>query len=194
MLIPAIFYGHYPEVQKRVRKAANRIAKSESLETVLMADGMLDTANTPGFITFEPVGKYYDESPGFHTFPLGQILSDLYFKKQISNELEEEIYQTLLQTPWGVLMLLGRDNSQDWLTNPERFRSFMLAVMQIQDEFTAIGERFEPMNYRGRSFWNIPHGLVYAAANLGFPREEINQYREQQKIPESILESPLLKI
>ena len=197
MLIPAIFYGHYPEVQKRSRKAANSIAKGESLEAVLMADGMLDTANTPGFITFEPVGKYYDESPGFHTFPLGQILIDFYFEKKISNELQEKIYQTLLQSPWGVLMLVGRPNAQSWLSapepKPERFLSFTQAAIPIQDEFTAIGERFEPRNYMGRSFWEIPHGLFYAMANVGFPIDEINQYREQQKIPESILESPRLK-
>jgi hypothetical protein len=30
-------------------------------------------------------------------------------------------------------------------------------------------------------------------ANVGFSMDEINQYRKQQKIPLSILESPLLK-
>jgi hypothetical protein len=197
MLIPAIFYGHYPEVQKRCRKAANRIAKGEPLENVLTADGMLDTVTTPGFITFEPVDRYNDETPGFHTFPLCQILIDLYFDKKIPDEIQEEIYQTLLQFPWGVLMLIGRDNSQAWLASPElkpeRLRSFTQAAIQIQDEFTTIGQRFEPRNYTGRSFWGIAHGLIFAMANLGFSKEEINQYREQQKIPESILESPLLK-
>jgi hypothetical protein len=198
MLIPAIFYGHYPEVQKQSRKAANRIAKGESLETVLTADGMLDTETTPGFITFEPVNKSYDKSPGFHTFPFCQILIDLYFDKKISDELQEEIYQTLLRSPWGVLMLIGRDNAQAWLASPapkpERFRSFAQAAIQIQGEFTAIGERFEPQNYRGRSFWDISHGIMFAIANLGISTDDINYYAEQQKIPESILESPLLKI
>jgi hypothetical protein len=197
MLIPTIFYGHYPNVQKRSRKAANRIAKGEALETVLTADGMLDTVTTPGFITFEPVDKFNDDTPGFHTFPLGQILSDLYFKKQISNKLEEEIYQNLIQIPWGVLILVGRPNAQEWLAypspNPERFRSFTRAAIQIQDEFTIIGERFEPRNYTGRSFWVIPHGLMFAMANLGFPDDEVDQYFENHKIPLSILESPFLK-
>ncbi len=159
---------------------------------------MLNTETTPGFITFEPVGKYYDESPGFHTFPLGQILSGLYFKKQISNELEEQIYQTLLKSDWGILMLVGRPNAQDWLAcpspNPERFRSFARAAVQIQDQFTAIGNRFAPISGEAYSFWNPPHGLFFAMANLGFPIDEINEYREQQKIPLSILESPRLKL
>jgi hypothetical protein len=193
MLIPAIFYGHYPEVQKRVRKAANRIAKSESLETVLMANGMLDTKTTPGFITFDPVSKYYDFEPGFHTFPMSQILIDLYFDKKISDELQEKLYQTLLKSPWGILMLVGRPNAQEWLSTPERFRSFARSAIQIQNEFTAIGERFAPISNTAYSFWNPPHGLFYAMANVGFPIDEINQYREQRKIPESILESPFLK-
>jgi hypothetical protein len=197
MLIPSIFYGHYPEVQKRVRNASNRIAKGEALEAVLTSDGMLDTATTPGFITFEPVDKSYDKSPGFHTFPLCRILKDLYHDKKISDELEESIYQALLETDWGILMLIGRYSAQAWLASPapkpERFRSFAQVAIQIQDEFTAIGERFEPQNYRGRSFWDISHGIMFAIANLGISTDDINYYAEQQKIPESILESPLFK-
>jgi hypothetical protein len=189
MLIPAIFYGHYPEVQKKVRKAANKIAKGETLEVVLATDGMIDTKNTPGFIYFEPVEKSYDLEPGFHTFPLCRILKDLFHDEKISDELEESIYQNLLKLDWGVLMLIGRYSAQAWLKKPGRFVSFTRAAIQIQDEFTEIGERFEPRNYTGRSFWKISHGLFYAMANLGFLNEEVDQYREQHKIPPKILET-----
>jgi hypothetical protein len=193
MLIPAIFYGHYPEVQKQIRKAANKIAKGETLEVVLAADGMIDTKNTPGFIYFEPVEKSYDLEPGFHTFPLCRILKDLFHDEKISDELEESIYQNLLKTDWGVLMLIGRYSAQAWLKKPGRFVSFTRAAVQIQDEFTEIGKRYQPISFIGDSFWGIPHGLFYAMANVGFSMDEINQYRKQQKIPLSILESPLLK-
>jgi hypothetical protein len=193
MLIPAMLYGLYPEVQKQVRKAVTRIIKGESLEAVLTADGMLDTATTPGFIYFAPVAKGFEESPNFHTFLVCWILRDAYIKKKLSDSIEQGIYQELLKTDWGILLLTGRDSAQDWLTSPERFRSFASAAIQIQDEFTLIGNRFETQVNEGYSFWSLPHGLFYAMANLGLLKEKVDQYREQKKIPLSILESPLLQ-
>jgi hypothetical protein len=193
MLIPVMLYGLYPEVQKQVRKAVTRIIKGESLEAVLTADGMLDTVTTPGFIYFAPVAKGFEESPNFHTFLVCWILRDAYIKKKLSDSIEQGIYQELLETDWGILLLSGRDSAQDWLKKPGRFVSFTRASIQIQNEFTAIGNRFEMGSNNGKSFWVLPHGLMYSMANLGFPDDEVDKYFERQKIPLTILESPLLK-
>jgi hypothetical protein len=183
MLIPAMLYGTYPEVRKRVRKAVNQILKGESLASVLETDKMLDTSNTPGIIYLEPPMKHFEKGENFHAFPVGDLVRDPYFDKKYSDEREEQLYQELLMTSWGILTLTPRPNAQLWLRPKNRYPSFLKAALGFLSEFNAIGDRFETTSDIPRSFWEYPHGLFYALANLGVPTEEIHQIQEERKIP-----------
>ena len=50
MLLPAVQYGDWRDVKKRMRKIVTRIKRGESIVEVMTEDGMLDVANHPGMV------------------------------------------------------------------------------------------------------------------------------------------------
>jgi hypothetical protein len=188
MLIPEMFYGTYAIVKKRVRVAVTKVVNGESLATAFEAQNMLDTSSAPGLIYLGPPAKHFEQGENFHAYPLGTLVRDPYYHKKYSEEREEEIYQEMLTTEWGIVMLVSRINAQDWLRAKNRFHSFVKAFLQVQEKFTDLGERFEETTNSPESFWTMPHGVMYAVANLGIPDDEADRYFAHKHIPESILE------
>jgi hypothetical protein len=188
MLIPPIFYGTYPKVYKRIRVAVTKVVNGESLAIAFESKNMLDTSNTPGLIYMGPPAKHFEQGENFHAYPLGRLVRDPYLDKRYSEEREEEIYQELLTTEWGVLMLTSRVNAQFWLEPKNRFLSFIQAFLPFQEDFTTLGDRFEETTNSPESFWAFPNGVMFAIANLGVSKADLHKYFEQKHIPESVLE------
>jgi hypothetical protein len=183
MLIPEMFYGTYAIVKKRTNKAIRDIVAGASLEDALHLNKMLDTNEKSGIFYTGVPSKGFEESLNFHLFPFGVYLQEAYLDGKISSEKEDEIYQNFLQTPWGNLILLSRDNAQYWLRKKNRFQSYVDSAFPYVDEFSKLGDRFETSGTSPESIWAHGNGLIYALANLGVPQETLSQIYENHKIP-----------
>jgi hypothetical protein len=180
MFIPEMFYGTYAIVKKRTNKAIRDIVAGASLEDALHLNKMLDTNEKSGIFYTGVPSKGFEESLNFHLFPFGVYLQEAYLDGKISSEKEDEIYQNFLQTPWGNLILLSRDNAQYWLRKKNRYVD---SAFPYVDEFSKLGDRFETSGTSPESIWAHGNGLIYALANLGVPQETLSQIYENHKIP-----------
>lgn len=183
MLIPEMFYGTYSIVKKRTNKAIRDIIAGESLEKALKIPNMIDTSEKSGILYMGIPIKGFEEGLNFHLLPFAFNLYLEYLRKKITSERDDEIYQNFIQIPWGILLLISRDNAQAWLHDKKRFQTYIDAALPYMKEFSELGDRFETSGSSPESFWDLPNGLFYALANLGISTEAIFQIRENRKIP-----------
>jgi hypothetical protein len=183
MIIPEMFYGTYPIVKKRTNKAIRDIIAGVSFENALKLENMLDTNEKSGIFYMGVPSKGFEEGLNFHLFPFAVYLQEAYLDGKISSEKEDEIYQIFLQTPWGNLTLLSRDNAQYWLRKKNRFQSYVDSAFPYINEFSKLGDRFETSGSSPESVWAHGNGFIYALANLGVPQEVLSQIYEDKKIP-----------
>jgi hypothetical protein len=183
MLIPAFFYGLYPDVNKRCREAIKQIKKGVSIAESVKADYVLDTASTPGRIYLEKPMKGFEETANFHTLPLPYNLTMQYVESKISSDLEDKLFDEFLSTSWGTLLLMSRANAQDWTYHKARYRPYVDAVLVNWDEFLAVGSRYDTSGNENRPLWNCSNGLIFGLANLGVSTEAILEFVETGDIP-----------
>ncbi len=182
MLIPEMFYGTYAIVKKRTNKAIRDIIAGESLENALKLQNMVDTDEKSGIFYMGVPSKGFEEGLNFHLLPFAFNLYLEYLRKKISNKCEEEIYRDFIQAPWGILILISRDNAQSWLHDKSRFQSYIKAVNPYLNEFSNLGERFETSGNSPKSIWKYGNGIIYALANLGVPHDLLFKIYEDNKI------------
>ena len=170
MLLPAVQYGDWRDVKKRMRKIVTRIKRGESIIDVMTEDGMLDVAKHPGMVL---VGGFMHTGwTNFHCFvpwkPLGDALVDI--RVESDPTLEAKIFHESLRAPWGVLGLLSFDNQPWFYGNEAWYQPFLEAAVRVWDELDAVGSRYH-IAVQGQSLWSIPNSLHYVLANLGVPHD-----------------------
>jgi hypothetical protein len=174
--LPAIQYGDWKTVKKRMARVVTRLKRGADLAEVMIADGMLDTATTPGMLGI--FGIIPGPVANFHCFmPWRTLWHELYEMRERSGDLvtppaaENTIFAASLRTSWGVLGLLAHD-SQPWLYPPSRHRPLLHAAIEVWPELDAVGARYYGA-VQGRRLWDMPNNLKYVMANLGVPAEAL---------------------
>jgi len=176
MLLPAIQYGDWKTVKKRMARAGAQLKRGANLVEVMTADGMLDTEPTPGVLSM--FGIIAGSVSNFHCFmPWRTLWHDLYELREKSGDLvtspaaEDAIFAASLRTPWGVLGLLAHD-SQPWLYPSSRHRPLLHAALEVWPELDAVGARYA-VGSMPRRLWSVPNNLHYVLANLGVPNDAL---------------------
>jgi hypothetical protein len=169
VLLPAVQYGDWRDVKKRMRKIVSRIKRGESIVEVMTEDGMLDVANHPGMVIV--AGIAHTGWTNFHCFVPWRPLVDALWDMRVASDLalRAKIFDESLRVPWGVLGLLSYE-SQVWFLDETRFQPFLDAVIDAWDEFDSIGPRYFTA-VQGKTLWSIPNNLHYVLANMGVPHD-----------------------
>ena len=168
MQLPAIQYGDWKTVEKRMARVVTQLKRGEGLGEVMTADGMLDTATTPGLLSM--FGIIVGPGSNFHCFMPWRTLWDAVIDEaqpSVPSPIEDAIFASSLRTPWGVLGLLAHD-SQSWLIPASRHRPLLDAALDVWPELDAVGERYTVGDQPGR-LWSVPNNLHFVLANLGVP-------------------------
>jgi hypothetical protein len=174
MRVPAVQFGDWPIVRKRMRSIVTRIKRGESIVAVMTEDGMIDVNEHPGMMMMG--GTMLAGRENFHCFmpwlPLWQTLLDSRAKTPPPPGAMAAIFEESLTVSWGVLGLLSFEN-QMWIARPDRFQPFLNAVISVWDEFDTVGSRYVA-GMQGESLWSIPNNLHYILANLGVPDDVLS--------------------
>jgi hypothetical protein len=171
MLLPAVQYGPWSVVKKRMRTVISQLKRGEELGEVMTRDGMLDTSDHPGMLVL--AGITTGPMPNFHCFmpwkKAWDALFDLRTTLTSPAPIEDAIFEALLQTPWGILGLLSWEN-RPWLNPTPRHEPFLRAALAVWSELDAVGARYCAA-VQGEPLWSVPNNLHYVLANVGVPTE-----------------------
>jgi hypothetical protein len=169
MLLPAIQYGDWKSVKKRMARAVTKLKRGVDLIEVMTEDGMLDTAATPGMLGI--FGIIPGPVANFHCFMPWKLAWDTFAAagSDAFAAVEDAIFAVSLRSSWGVLGLLSSEN-QFWLISPARHRPLLYAALDVWPELDAVGARYYGA-VLGRRLWDMPNNLKYVMANLGVPTE-----------------------
>ncbi len=165
MLLPAVQYGDWAIVKKRMRSIVTRIKRGASIVSVMTEDGMLDVGAHPGLMMMD--GPVLAGGRDFHCFvPWQQLWQDLVADLGAM----DAIFQESLSVSWGILGLLASANTPWFYSGEERFEPFLAAAIRVWDELDAVGPRYFD-GVQGQSLWTLTGSLHYVLGNMGVPHD-----------------------
>jgi hypothetical protein len=173
MQLPAIQYGDWETVKKRMARVLTQLKRGADLVEVMTADGMLDTEATPGLLSM--FGIITGPRANFHCFMPWRTLWDAVIDEDEPSDpspIENAIFAASLRSSWGVLGLLAHD-SQSWLIPASRHRQLLDAALDVWPELDAVGERYA-VGDQPRRLWSVPNNLHFVLANLGVPPAQLD--------------------
>lgn len=171
MLLPAIQYGDWPTVKRRMRKVVTQLRRGAGLIELMTKDGMLDTDDYPGALIVM-LRSILGPVQNFHCFAPMRQAREAFFDIRVEPppaRITDGLFEDSLKTPWGVLGLLSSDNAP-WVWPSERHQPFLKAALAFWDELDAVGPRYYA-SLQGRRLWAIPNNLHYVLANMGVPND-----------------------
>lgn len=173
MLLPAIQYGPWSVVKKRMRTVISQLKRGKDIREVMLRDGLIESSEHPGMLVL--AGIMMGPVPHFHCFtPWKKAwyeLFDLRTTPTSPSPIEDAIFEASLETPWGLLGLIAHD-CNSWMT-PARYEPFLHAVLGAWSELDAVGPRYYSAVH-GRPLWSVPNNLHYVLGNMGVPLELLN--------------------
>ncbi len=187
MLIPKIFHGTYKVVTKESRAVVKRLIAGEILASAVRADDTFESLETPAQIMLDHPYPGQGTTPAFYVDPLGDMLGEgLSIERRFKPGSEQVLFMDFLEHPWGLVSILGRQNAQSWLISAWRMRRYLEAVERHRPVLDAAGECFVGGTHSstGRPWWNFPSGPMYAVANLGASRAELDELVEFGVMPD----------
>jgi len=102
MLLPAVQYGDWNTVKKRMRKIVAQLKRGDDLHDVMTHDEMLDTSAHPGMLVLS--GIMAGSTPNFHCFmpwkSAWDALFDLRATPTAPAPIEDAIFESSLRAPW----------------------------------------------------------------------------------------------
>ena len=170
MLLPAVQYGPWSLVKKRLRTIIAQLKRGKELGEVMTRDGMLDTSDHPGMLVL--AGLVHGSVPSFHcSMPWRKAWDELFDPRAptVPSPIEDAIFEASLQTHWGILGLLSWEN-RSWLYPTARHEPFLRAALAVWDELDAVGARYY-VAVQGERLWSVPNNLHYVLGNMGVPNE-----------------------
>lgn len=179
MLLPAIQYGDWPMVKRRMRKVVTQLRRGAGLIELMTKDGMLDTDDYPcngtttGLIVM--VRSILGPAQNFHCFAPWRQAREAFFDVRVEPppaRIIDGLFEDSLKTSWGVLGLLSSDNAP-WVWPKERHQPFLRAVLAFWDELDAVGPRYY-WTLQGERLWPVASGLHYVLANMGVPDDVLS--------------------
>jgi hypothetical protein len=214
MQIPTCFYGSYKSVQRNCQKLIKRIAKGESWQTVFSEIDRIEIEANPGSLILDgPDPGVRASENHFHCFVLVremgkahypeerslEFVSSAYRKVRLAEEMLSPIYEAALQTEWGFLNLLCRQNylfiNQKILKHPYacqeledlRFRPFLHACSRYWPTLNQFGNRYAYGSCND-DLWKVPNFIHFTLARMGVPNETL-----QQPLPDGDIQ-PLIEL
>lgn len=172
MLLPAIQYGDWKTVKKRMARVVTQLKRGADFVEVMTADGVLDTEAMPGLLVIG--GIQVGPVPNFHCFAPWKTAFDSFAAAGNSEAfaaIEDAIFENSLHSSWGVLGLLSSEN-QFWLIPAQRHRPLLHATLEVWPELDAVGARYYSA-LQGRRLWSVPNNLHFVLARLGVPTERL---------------------
>lgn len=176
MLLPAIQYGDWSTVKRRMSKVVRQLRRGAGLIELITADGMLDTKDYPcdgvttGLIVM--ARSVLGQVRNFHCFAPWRQAREAFFDIRVEpppSRITDGLFEDSRKTSWGVLGLLSSDNTP-WVWPEERHQPFLKAALAFWDELDAVGTRYY-WTLRGERLWRVARGLHYVLANMGVPND-----------------------
>jgi hypothetical protein len=167
MLFPTMLHGTNKDVKRRSSKAAKALRETGTLAQVVESQGMTDLATSHDLIFFGDASYFGGHSEGFHTMWLPLGLYDQFIDGHMSQERYDALYDELVRTAWGTLLLCSRNVAQVLCKTRARRLEFARALQLYQAEFVSLGKRFENNGRDGDAFVHYARGAYYVLANLG---------------------------
>jgi hypothetical protein len=171
MELPALFYGLYRDVKRRTSRIINRIPKGADWMALVEAEGVLDTATTPGFILLMGPSPLLGGQPHFQQWLLWTQMGDKW--REWGDTVEESLFQQSLTRPWSTLGLVCNQN-KNWFLREHRHRPFLRAVRRYWDLFDSVGARYSNGLQTPEPLWAFTTSIKYVLANLGIPGDELD--------------------
>jgi hypothetical protein len=172
MELPALFYGLYRDVKRRINRIVTQMRKGADWIALVEAEGFLDTATTPGFILLEGPSPLVGGQAHFQQWLLWTQYRDKQADEWVrgredvhaQDEQAEEVFHQSLTRPWSTLGLIGNDS---WLFPRHRYRPFLRAVREHWDLFDSVGSRYSTGLQTPQPLWASATSIKYVLANLG---------------------------
>ena len=169
MLLPAIQYGDWPTVKRRMSKIVTQLKRGTRLIELMTEDGMLDVAEHPGVLVMHGIKP--GSEPSFHCFAPWRLAADPLFDQRtepsVPTPIEDAIFAASLTASWAVLGLLSPD-SLAWWHPKARHEQLLHAALDAWNELDAVGPRYCWAG-SGERLWSHTTGLKYVLARMGVP-------------------------
>jgi hypothetical protein len=140
MRIPKLLYGDSDAVQRRVTRVLREMREEPRLDSV-ERDGVVDTADVPGWVALDPPNGNTEVAFHVYAVPL-QIVNQSPSWTETERGAEDLICERLAERPWGVLSLMSQGGKLMMFRRPERGRRFLVGLREHLDEIVAIGARY----------------------------------------------------
>lgn len=179
MLIPRFVHGLTRDVKKESLRRI-RLMKKGATWAEAMTDELVDVATLPGLVVLAGPSPILGFEPHTHVYCPFHWAHDamLSSKAMIPRSALSSIFFDALQTPWGVLGMLG-DSTGTWM-RPETHRwPYVQAVNRYWNELGAIGERFTRGPQTPRPLWRLAGAPYHAICALGLSREDLHALMPQ---------------
>lgn len=182
MKIPVPLHGQNKDVKAQARKMVTALKEGQPLADAVGGE-MADTGSRDGLLMMDagPTGAYVD---GFHCYLPFRTVYDALGGK-LPAGIEDKVFREGLETAWGVLGILGRNNFP-WVRVEERHQPFLEAVLKFWDELCAEGNRYSTGASEGKALWDVPNSLHYVLAKRGVPQETLNSPLPPGGLPEVV--------
>lgn len=168
MQVPALIYGHYPEVERRTPRMITKMKRGASFEEAIGADHLLESAEHDGLFNLNFADSDFADRPHFHViYTLVAILGAV-TNKRLPETLEETVFNTCLRSAWGVLLLLP--HSLSTLVDPEhryRWVPFLRAAARFWPELEAEGARYTYGGFYPKTLMHTVTTVDYVLGNAG---------------------------
>jgi hypothetical protein len=193
MELPALFYGLYRDVKRRMSRIVTQMRKGADWIALVEAEGFLDTATTPGFILLEGPSPLVGGQAHFQQWLLWTQYRDKQADEWVrgredvhaQDEQAEEVFHQSLTRPWSTLGLVSGQNT-GWFIPKHRYRPFLHAVRRYWDLFDSVGPRYSAGLQTPVPLWSLPNSIKYVLANLGMSNEEMDPPWPPGGLPEII--------
>ena len=179
MLVPRFVHGLTRDVKKESLRRI-RLMKKGATWAEAMADDLVDVATLPGLIVLSGPAPNLGFEPHTHVYSPFRWADDamLSFKAVLPSSALSSIFFDAVQTPWGVLGMLG-DSTGTWMRLEAHHWPYLQAVERHWDELEAIGDRFTSGPQTPWPLWRSASAAFYALGALGLSREDLHAIRPQ---------------
>ena len=179
MLVPRFVHGLTRDVKKESLRRI-RLMKKGARWSEAMADELVDVSTLPGLIVLDGPAPHLGFEPHTHVYSPFHWADDamLSFKAVLPGSALSSIFFDAVQTPWGVLGMLG-DSTGTWMRLEAHHWPYVQAVERHWDELTALGDRYSGGSQTPRPLWFVSSASSYALCALGLSPEDLQALMPQ---------------
>lgn len=172
LAFPALEYGQFIAVRRRVSAAVRHFAAGEPWYQALAIEDIVLPDTAPGLIVLAGPAPLLGGESHFHAFfPLSLVLESAR-KGKINEARKQEVVYQSLSTPWGLLGILAPVN-QILVYPPELHRPILQAAVHWWDTLDSVGPRYTVGLREGARLWDITTNLHYVLGQVGLSSEQL---------------------